>query len=273
MKTFRNRRLLLVPCILQILAAIDEMQDRTTRRCTNNKRPRTDRLEESTPSQRIRRASCTNLDFLHGELSDQEESKLFSTLQQQQQRRYPKSASKPTMKEVLAAEVNDNMHFCSEKDKDIDRLQTKCIKVFLSTAGQNSPQDCNVSALAILHSVLDTASRYPNSPSIRLCSILLVNQNEELDMMQLSNLLWSRALNDPFVLRWYSEVLVECSYFDNHVRLWDAFLPLRNHLREYYKKKNSDIEVVPLRPYLRCFAFLLSKRGARCSNSSQAFAP
>jgi len=147
----------------------------------------------------------------------------------------------------------------------------------------------------VLQLILKAAEQVPysSSTSIRLCAILLAQTDMVVDERTRAGTtkdttffetflgyVWSKALSPPvdnvslFYFRFAMELLSECSHFDNLERLQKAVGPLFQHLHtittaelllsscdESNRSSNSPGERGGIKSLLRCFAYLLSRRG------------
>lgn len=103
------------------------------------------------------------------------------------------------------------------------------------------------------------------------------NNNSSGCYQTLLQLTWMKAQRASQIdelclyLRLYSEWIVLCSYFDDPCRLYSAIASLVQYIQQSLTKRTSVLEIddgtmdrvwiVASRPYLQCFAFILSRRG------------
>eukprot|EP00978_Attheya_sp_CCMP212_P024267 scaffold76006_cov47-Attheya_sp.AAC.1 len=101
----------------------------------------------------------------------------------------------------------------------------------------------------VLTLVVNMTCRCPLSSSTRLCAVLLADVRSKdggyLFLMQRiwhsfttrsnSRLVQNSSRQDEYLLRMYSELVVECSHFDNPIFCWQVLKPLLDHVLALHK--------------------------------------
>lgn len=208
---------------------------------------------------------------------------------------------KPTKREIFATAEQltedgslGGIERQSARHSWTEKLRWKCITSFLSSDKTTKMENDRLSIdAAARHPVQMIVSKLHQlvdhdvpSPSIRLCAMLLgtsipkSSMIADVDVLQyLVQLLWNKAVASCSQyccvhLRWFAEIIIELPYFDNIERLWKAILPLIQELKLFCRQKllvghNSCPSVDStkrdkantMKPYLRCFACIVGKRG------------
>jgi hypothetical protein len=259
-KEFPSNHLFYLKCILEILQSLDDMdiQKHGTRRRGNP--PRLSPSDER-PTRRPQASSaCATVDLLHGEISECDESRLAMSIAKR--KKFPRAPPKPYFRSILTApSIDSGLGSAPEQAGDRLRLRSKCINTFVATC-----QKSTRTSPSLLLCVLDSLTPLlVGSPSVRLCSILLADQqsNKTFGYTRLCQYWWSHIHELGSVslyLLAYAELIVECSYFDAYDTCSSAVGPLLGHLRKCCAQE-MDPNRESARPYLRCFAYILSRRG------------
>jgi hypothetical protein len=275
-------------CFLEIMGHLDGMElelDPPARRYRQQQRQQREKGPDNKERRTVRKSStCASVDLLHGNASDNEEGCPPLPLTASMARRYqgPRTQPKPSIKDIIMTNIDGDGggHGDPLGSKPVERLRlrSKCIKSFLSTFQKTTTGGGIVFLRLVLQSL---PSHLINSPLVRLCALLLADQssstssnnntnNNKTDTCGYSCLwlfYWSRSSSadgacdktSSFLVA-YAELLVECSHFDSSERCFQAVAPLFDRLRQYCAEESDDVRETA-RPYLRCLAYILSRRG------------
>jgi hypothetical protein len=273
-KQFPCDNLLYMKCVLGILQCLDNM-DVMRKHSRQRDKNRPSRLSLSSEQQRPTKRSqslstCASVELLHGEFSEDDKSRLA--------RRKPSPRPPPTpyWKSILTTPVeSERGHAPAEQAGDRLRLRSKCIHTFVATCQKSTTR----AAPSLLRGVLDNmAPPLVGSPSVRLCVLLLVDQqqnntNGKFGYSQLCRYWWSRIRlhdsNASLYLLAYAELIVESSFFDAYDTCASAVSPLLDHLRQCCTPEQDPNRRESARPYLHCFAYILSRRGKMLGTLSE----
>lgn len=121
-----------------------------------------------------------------------------------------------------------------------------------------SNQQSLLSALAYF------ASRNPESSSLRLCVVTLADSLHQ-GYKNLTNYLWvlygQRPPLGATVLKMYSELVVDCAYFDDMNTCWKFLQPLLRQVTSFCEPGRLEAGSTPrVRSLLRCLSFILRYR-------------
>jgi len=260
---FPSRRAFWLDKLLELLVRLEELeaalvQQQSAASAVNNKRystpSRTFDTDNTSNSNTRQRSTGFNLQYLHGELSEEEEGELARKVARKQGR--PQS-QQPLLglSDLLRADTSsDSTAVNGEILLKLWKFRAKCIKMLLSMSHttahswskSGSLPRCANPFTTLLQMVLGVAGKHPtNSTAIRLAAIELTraqgavdqkakhgNDHSETRLQPLMDLVWQRAASDPdsyalavFYFRFYSELLSESSEFDNLDRLQQAVTP------------------------------------------------
>lgn len=269
-KEFPCDNLLYMTCVLGILQCLDHMDVtlKHTRQRDKNKPP----TSEQRSTRRSQSSSnCASVELLHGEFSDDEKSRLAVSMANKR-KVSPRPPPTPYLKSILTTPVETHVGYNAPAEQTGDRLRlrSKCINTFVATC-----QKSTRAVPSLLRGVLDhMAPSLIGSPSVRLCVLLLVdhqqnnNTNGTFGYSQLCQYWWSRVrqrqdecCNASLYLLAYAELIVESSYFDAYDTCASAVSPLLDHVRQCFTPEQDPNHNESARPYLYCFAYILSRRG------------
>jgi hypothetical protein len=280
---FPQYRTDLLQSFLRLCDLLEEMEKKTTRQQQTKPVQQQRIVDDTRIITPTKRSSLFNLAHLHGELSETEEMQLLNRVCRRYQY-YSKTRRNSHQRLPLGDARNNNQRRtdeCTEIILEAWRLQAKYIgRIFLSNARRASyawtrtwttlPRKTVEASEATIANVITHEN--PKSPLRRLCSILWVTEKAEDGKSQyarfdaLLRVLWSKAsssLVDDLqhccvYLSWYTEIVIECSFFDNIDNLWHALLPWLEFLTEQHRL-HQDRKC--LRPYLKGLAIVLAHRG------------
>jgi hypothetical protein len=120
----------------------------------------------------------------------------------------------------------------------------------------------------LLWSMMCHACQHPESASLRLCLLLLADSSSFRGYESVVGYLWrlyeQRALTlGKAILKIYSEILVECSHFDDSNRFWEALQPLMRQVTRYCDSKLASLSNetrARVRFIFRSFSYILCHR-------------
>jgi hypothetical protein len=279
-KEFPCDNLLYMKCVLGIVQCLDNMDvmHKHMRQRDKNKSPKLPLSSEQRPTKRSQSSStCASVELLHGDFSDDDKSHLAVSIANRRKLSH-RLPPPPYLKSILTTPVDSNVSYApAEQAGDWRRLRSKCINTFVATCQKSTRAEPS-----LLHSVLDDmAPSLVRSPSVRLCILLLVDQQEtnnstngKFGYSQLCQYWWSRVRphdcsNASLYLLAYAELIVEGSYFDLYDTCASAVNPLLDHLRQCCTPEQDPNRRESARPYLHCFAYILSHRGKMLGSLSE----
>lgn len=126
--------------------------------------------------------------------------------------------------------------------------------------------------------IVYAACQHPESPSLRVCMLLLADSLSTRGYQDVVECLWRlyeqrESIVGDAVLRIYSEILVECSHYDDSGRFWNALQPLLNHVTSFCESASLTTEPdsqrsIRIRSVLRCLSCILCHRRNFFSSSA-----
>lgn len=220
---FPSKRICIFKRQLYLLAQLDHIPSTLRVNETRNERP----------------ASTFDWQYLHGETDD-------PNIRLRKRRKIH-----PTKQLLASTEASDWMEVQKETARVLARLRSNVQLLCLSNNGL-VPRSSNTIEL-IINVVLEVIQYLPNSPLVRLFMWFFC------DPEYLLGVVWAQCCssNNLHCLRYYAELLVEHTRFDDPERLRDGLNPLVEYIEDRMDHTNQHTQ---LRPFLQCFAFLLSRR-------------
>lgn len=147
------------------------------------------------------------------------------------------------------------------------RVYKKVLSISRTTTAtnvKNELRDGLLNQQSLLSALTYFASRNPGSSSLRLCVVLLadsLHQGYEYLVDYLWVLYEQRPPLGETAMRLYSELIVDCAYFDNVDTCWKALQPLLRHVTSFCESGRLETEsTLRVRSLLRCLSYIICYR-------------